>query len=162
MPTGSGSYPGFRKCRIQGTLRTAPPGFRYNGRECPGEGRGKRGETLMKRFVTWVAVALLVAVAVTRWRQMKEPGRQAASGGREKPVAPDPGPATRPAGGTGDATRPADEATEQAEGPESEVDATPAAERRAEELGVDLSQVRGTGSGGRITVKDVQSAAKES
>ena len=161
MPTGSGSYPGFRKCRIQGTLRTAPPGFRYNGRECPGEGRGKRGETLMKRFVTWVAVAFLVAVAVTRWRRMQEsPGRQVPSGGREKPAAPDPGPATRPAGGTGDATRRADEAADQADGPESGGEATPAAERRAEELGVDLSQVRGTGSRGRITVKDVQSAAK--
>jgi 2-oxoisovalerate dehydrogenase E2 component (dihydrolipoyl transacylase) len=116
----------------------------------------------MKRFVTWVAVALLVAVAVTRWRRMQEsPGRQVPSGGREKPVAPDPGPASRPAGGAGSATRQADEVTDQADGPESEVDATPAAERRAEELGVDLSQVRGTGSGGRITVKDVQSAAEK-
>jgi pyruvate/2-oxoglutarate dehydrogenase complex dihydrolipoamide acyltransferase (E2) component len=108
----------------------------------------------MKRFVTWVAVAFLVAVAVARWRRMQEsPGRQVPSGEREKPVAADPGPASRPAGGTGDATRRADE-------PESGVEATLAAERRAEELGVDLSQVRGTGSGGRITVKDVQSAAK--
>jgi pyruvate/2-oxoglutarate dehydrogenase complex dihydrolipoamide acyltransferase (E2) component len=115
----------------------------------------------MKRFVTWVAVALLVAVAVTRWRRAQEAGRQVPSGGREKPAAPDPGPATRPAGGTGGATQRADEAAEQADGPESGVDATPAAERRAEELGVDLSQVRGTGSGGRITVKDVQSAAKK-
>ena len=113
----------------------------------------------MKRFVTWVAAALLVAVAVTRWRQMKEPGRQVPSGGREKPAAP--GPATRPAGGTGAATRQADEVAEQADEPKSEVDATPAAERRAEELGVDLSQVRGTGSGGRITVNDVQSAARK-
>jgi pyruvate dehydrogenase E2 component (dihydrolipoamide acetyltransferase) len=115
----------------------------------------------MKRFITWVAVALLVAVAVTRWRQMKEPDRQVPSWGREKPAAPDPGPATRPAGGAGSATRRADEATEQADVPESGVDATPAAERRAEERGVDLSQVRGTGAGGRITVKDVQSAAKK-
>jgi pyruvate/2-oxoglutarate dehydrogenase complex dihydrolipoamide acyltransferase (E2) component len=160
MPTGPGPFPGFRQFRIQGTLRTAPPGFRYNGRECPGEGHGKRGETLMKRFVTWVAVALLVAVAISRWRRMQEsPGRQVPSGGREKPVPA--GPATRPAGGTGDATQRADEAADQADGPESGVEATPAAERRAEELGVDLSQVRGTGSGGRITVKDVQSAAKK-
>ena len=115
----------------------------------------------MKRFVTWVAVAFLVAVAVTRWRQMKEPGRQVPSGGREKPAAPGPGPATRPVGGTGAANRQADEAEEQADEPKSEVDATPAAERRAEELGVDLSQVRGTGSGGRITVNDVQSAARK-
>jgi pyruvate/2-oxoglutarate dehydrogenase complex dihydrolipoamide acyltransferase (E2) component len=33
--------------------------------------------------------------------------------------------------------------------------ATNAARRRAEELGVDLSTVRGTGSGGLITIKDV-------
>ena len=39
--------------------------------------------------------------------------------------------------------------------------ATPAAERKAEDLGVDLSQIEGTGSGGRITVKDVREAAKQ-
>ena len=38
---------------------------------------------------------------------------------------------------------------------------TPAAERKAEELGVDLSQIEGTGSGGRITVKDVREAVKQ-
>ena len=113
----------------------------------------------MKRFITWVAVAFLVAVAVARWRRVQELGRQVPGGGREKSVAA--GPASRPAGGTGDTTSRVDEAAEQADGPESEVEATPAAERRAEELGVDLSQVRGTGSGGRITVKDVQSAAKK-
>jgi pyruvate/2-oxoglutarate dehydrogenase complex dihydrolipoamide acyltransferase (E2) component len=39
--------------------------------------------------------------------------------------------------------------------------ATPAAERKAEDLGVDLSQIEGTGSGGRITVKDVTEAARQ-
>jgi pyruvate/2-oxoglutarate dehydrogenase complex dihydrolipoamide acyltransferase (E2) component len=39
--------------------------------------------------------------------------------------------------------------------------ATPAAARKAEDLGVDLSQIEGTGSGGRITVKDVREAAKQ-
>ena len=116
----------------------------------------------MKRFVTWAAVAFLVAVAVAHWRRVNEPVRQAPSGGREKPATPDPGPASPPAGGTGGATRLADEATEQADEPEGGVDATPAAERTAEELGVDLSQVRGTGSGGRITVNDVRSAARKS
>lgn len=38
--------------------------------------------------------------------------------------------------------------------------ATEAAERKAREAGVDLSTVDGTGSGGRILVKDVQMAAK--
>lgn len=36
---------------------------------------------------------------------------------------------------------------------------TEAAERRAKELGVDLSDIKGTGSGGRILVKDVEAAA---
>jgi pyruvate/2-oxoglutarate dehydrogenase complex dihydrolipoamide acyltransferase (E2) component len=44
--------------------------------------------------------------------------------------------------------------------PKREVEATPAAKRKAEELGTDLSMVEGTGSGGRITVKDVESAAE--
>jgi pyruvate/2-oxoglutarate dehydrogenase complex dihydrolipoamide acyltransferase (E2) component len=115
----------------------------------------------MKRFITWVVVALLVAVAISRWRKAQEPARQVPSGGRDGAVTADTGPASRPAGGAGDATRRAGEATEQADEPKSEVQATSAAERRAEELGVDLSQVRGTGSGGRITVKDVQRAAME-
>ena len=48
-------------------------------------------------------------------------------------------------------------ATEEARG---EVKATSSAERLAQELGVDLSQVEGTGAGGYITVKDVRSAAR--
>jgi pyruvate/2-oxoglutarate dehydrogenase complex dihydrolipoamide acyltransferase (E2) component len=36
---------------------------------------------------------------------------------------------------------------------------TDAARQKAEELGVDLSQVEGTGAEGRITVKDVTAAA---
>jgi pyruvate/2-oxoglutarate dehydrogenase complex dihydrolipoamide acyltransferase (E2) component len=48
----------------------------------------------------------------------------------------------------------------EAERTQDEVQATPAAKREAEELGVDLSRVEGTGSGGRITVRDVQSAAQ--
>jgi pyruvate/2-oxoglutarate dehydrogenase complex dihydrolipoamide acyltransferase (E2) component len=43
----------------------------------------------------------------------------------------------------------------------TEVNATPAAERRAEDLGVDLSQIEGTGSGGRITARDVIGAANQ-
>ena len=41
---------------------------------------------------------------------------------------------------------------------QSTTEATNAARRKAEELGVDLSQVEGTGSGGRILVRDVQKA----
>jgi pyruvate/2-oxoglutarate dehydrogenase complex dihydrolipoamide acyltransferase (E2) component len=48
----------------------------------------------------------------------------------------------------------AEQATEEA------VKASDAARRRAEEMGVDLSQIEGTGSGGLVTVKDVTSAAE--
>jgi len=53
--------------------------------------------------------------------------------------------------------------TEQAEPAEDDtraVVATDAARRKAEELDVDLSSVEGTGQGGRITVGDVDKAAK--
>jgi hypothetical protein len=56
--------------------------------------------------------------------------------------------------------------SEEAGDPESEDDgevyATDAARRKANELGVKLSRVRGTGSGGRVLVKDVERAAKSS
>jgi pyruvate/2-oxoglutarate dehydrogenase complex dihydrolipoamide acyltransferase (E2) component len=39
--------------------------------------------------------------------------------------------------------------------------APPEVPRKAEDLGVDLSQIEGTGSGGRITVKDVTEAANQ-
>jgi pyruvate/2-oxoglutarate dehydrogenase complex dihydrolipoamide acyltransferase (E2) component len=44
------------------------------------------------------------------------------------------------------------------EGGEEEPNATEAAKQKAEELGVDLSQMEGSGADGRITVKDVVSA----
>lgn len=115
----------------------------------------------MKRFITLVTVALLVAAVIAQWRRVKELSRRVLSGRREEPVLEDLGPVRQPAGGVGDATERVDEATGQASEPKSRVRATPAAERRAEELGVDLSGVKGTGSGGRITVQDVQSAAQE-
>ena len=52
------------------------------------------------------------------------------------------------------------EETEEVETSEDEVEATDAASRKAEELNVDLSSVEGTGQGGRITVGDVEKAAK--
>ena len=42
-----------------------------------------------------------------------------------------------------------------------EPNATEAAKQKAQELGLDLSQVEGSGSEGRITVKDVTSAANQ-
>lgn len=42
--------------------------------------------------------------------------------------------------------------------PREELEITNAAKRRARELNVDLSSVKGTGSGGRVLVKDVEAA----
>jgi pyruvate/2-oxoglutarate dehydrogenase complex dihydrolipoamide acyltransferase (E2) component len=56
----------------------------------------------------------------------------------------------------------AQQAQEAAGGSEQEEpEATEAARQKADELGVDLSQVQGSGAGGRLTIKDVQSAAKQ-
>lgn len=44
---------------------------------------------------------------------------------------------------------------------EGKVEATDAAKRKAEQLGVDLSEVQGTGSGGRITAGDAERAASD-
>jgi pyruvate/2-oxoglutarate dehydrogenase complex dihydrolipoamide acyltransferase (E2) component len=44
---------------------------------------------------------------------------------------------------------------EKTNGSATEVSATDAARRKARELGVDLSEVEGTGNGGQITVEDV-------
>jgi pyruvate/2-oxoglutarate dehydrogenase complex dihydrolipoamide acyltransferase (E2) component len=44
---------------------------------------------------------------------------------------------------------------------QGEINASDAARREARELGVDLSEVEGTGSGGNITVTDVKRAAEE-
>jgi pyruvate/2-oxoglutarate dehydrogenase complex dihydrolipoamide acyltransferase (E2) component len=52
------------------------------------------------------------------------------------------------------------QATEQTEDRDAEVRATDAARRKAEELNIDLSQVEGTGVGGRVLVRDVRKAAR--
>jgi pyruvate/2-oxoglutarate dehydrogenase complex dihydrolipoamide acyltransferase (E2) component len=60
---------------------------------------------------------------------------------------------------------PAQEAREDTDAPETreegagEPNATDAARRKAEELGVDLAQIEGTGAGGRVLVTDVRKAA---
>lgn len=52
-------------------------------------------------------------------------------------------------------------ADEKADEQDQEPEATPAAEKEAEEAGVDLSQVEGTGKGGKITKADVEKAEGE-
>jgi pyruvate/2-oxoglutarate dehydrogenase complex dihydrolipoamide acyltransferase (E2) component len=53
------------------------------------------------------------------------------------------------------------QAAQQAGGGQQQPDATDAARQKAQELGVDLSQVQGSGANGRITVRDVQAAANQ-
>ena len=59
---------------------------------------------------------------------------------------------------------PEEETRENSGGPQTESadepDATDAARRKAEEMGLDLSQVEGTGAGGRILLRDVKQAAR--
>lgn len=53
------------------------------------------------------------------------------------------------------------EAQEPDEEDAGEIEATDAARSKAEDLGLDLAQVEGTGSGGRITVRDIQMSARQ-
>jgi pyruvate/2-oxoglutarate dehydrogenase complex dihydrolipoamide acyltransferase (E2) component len=62
---------------------------------------------------------------------------------------------------------PEEESDEGTEGPQTETesasgepDATNAARRKAEEMGVDLTRIEGTGSGGRILLRDVNKATE--
>ena len=66
----------------------------------------------------------------------------------------------RSSGGAGRALEGAAEpASEEGVDGGTEPSATPAARRKAEELGINLSQVEGTGAGGRILIRDVKKAA---
>jgi pyruvate/2-oxoglutarate dehydrogenase complex dihydrolipoamide acyltransferase (E2) component len=53
-----------------------------------------------------------------------------------------------------------EESTSAEEADDAKVEATSAAKRKARDLGLDLSSLEGTGSGGRIILRDVQKAAK--
>ena len=65
------------------------------------------------------------------------------------------------AGTVGDVSEQETDEVQEAEKEDAgEPDATDAARRKAEELGIDLSQVEGTGSGGRILLRDVKKAAE--
>jgi large subunit ribosomal protein L20 len=58
-------------------------------------------------------------------------------------------------------SRPRPEAKKAAPEPSAEIEATEAAERRAEELDVDLETVEATGAEGQVVVGDVEEAAEE-
>ena len=74
-----------------------------------------------------------------------------------EPEQPRPKARRKPAAPAEERTTQAPEATDEAD----EVEATDAAERRAEELDVDLTEVEGSGAEGRVLVEDVEEAADE-
>jgi large subunit ribosomal protein L20 len=74
-----------------------------------------------------------------------------------EPEQPKPQARRKPAAKPKPTEEPAEDASEE----DAEVEATDAAERRAEELGVDLSEVEGSGAGGRVLVEDVEEEAEE-
>ena len=66
--------------------------------------------------------------------------------------------------GTEETTEEVEESSQRSGGQQDtdeEPNATEAAKQKAEELGVDMSQIEGSGAEGRITVKDVVSASDQ-
>ena len=78
---------------------------------------------------------------------------------KTEPETPRPAARKKPAAAdlTEEGPAPSAEATDES----AEVEATDAAERRAEELDVDLARVEGSGAEGRVLVEDVEEAADE-
>jgi pyruvate dehydrogenase E2 component (dihydrolipoamide acetyltransferase) len=83
----------------------------------------------------------------------KAAASSAATGGSSADAATD-----KPREKTSDAARPARE--ESGNGRDARVKASPLARRLAEEAGVELASVEGTGPGGRITKRDIEAAAQ--
>jgi pyruvate/2-oxoglutarate dehydrogenase complex dihydrolipoamide acyltransferase (E2) component len=86
------------------------------------------------------------------FRQALETGTQTA--GAPQDTTPD----TEAVDETGDVSGPT---TDGSAGERAEPEATEAARNKARDLGVDLSSLEGTGSGGRIIVRDITRAARE-
>lgn len=84
-------------------------------------------------------------------RRSPEPPPMRRPGSREPP--PPPSPSSRPA--------PPAASTAPLPAVSGEVRVSPATRRVAADLGVDLSQVRGTGRNGRITAEDVEASAAQ-
>jgi pyruvate/2-oxoglutarate dehydrogenase complex dihydrolipoamide acyltransferase (E2) component len=59
----------------------------------------------------------------------------------------------------GSVAEPGPQEPQESEEPATGVEATGAARRKAEELGVDLSRIQGSGAGGRVLVRDVREVA---
>lgn len=116
----------------------------------------ERAEELVDRMArgagylaSFVGLRLLKGASLAReeaediWAEAQSLRRREGQGAEPDVAEPD---VAEPAAGGGDASR--------------TLEATEAARRKAEEMGVDLTEVRGTGADGRITVEDVKRTAK--
>jgi pyruvate dehydrogenase E2 component (dihydrolipoyllysine-residue acetyltransferase) len=98
--------------------------------------------------------------AEAKEQSREEPAAAAAQGGdgaaREATVTSEAGPAGAPVRGTGASTAAPEPQRAVERGPRSHI-LSPLVRRLAEENQIDLDQVQGTGTGGRITKKDIMS-----
>ncbi len=128
------------------------------------------GEGIVTAVLVQVGQKIRTGDAVLRWR----PGRAAAAGGAARPEAPPTAPAvesapTEPpkaepvAAPPAPAPEPGPQAAVAAPGAESRtpVPAAPSVRRFAREIGVDITQVKGSGPRGRITIEDVKRHARQ-
>jgi pyruvate/2-oxoglutarate dehydrogenase complex dihydrolipoamide acyltransferase (E2) component len=121
----------------------------------------ERAEELVDRMArgagylaSFVGLRLLKGASLAReeaediWAEAQSLRRREGQGAEPDVAEPDVAEpdVAEPAAGGGDASR--------------TLEATEAARRKAEEMGVDLTEVRGTGADGRITVEDVKRTAK--
>ena len=115
----------------------------------------KPGDTIHKGTIIAVVDTTKSAIDVESWHEgrvealLAEPGETVAVGTAILRLAGTAGPAMAPAAGASPAPPASGE----------HVRASPAARRRAVELGVDLAKLRGTGPDGAITLDDVMSSA---
>jgi pyruvate/2-oxoglutarate dehydrogenase complex dihydrolipoamide acyltransferase (E2) component len=114
-------------------------------------------------FWPWFPSVLILFWALGQARQAAQQAQDTAGQAAGQAQDAAGGAAQQAQDAAGQATEQGGGAQQQGEqgGGEQEPNATQAARQKAEELGVDLSEVEGSGSEGRITVKDVQSAANQ-
>jgi hypothetical protein len=97
--------------------------------------------------------------------QVEQQAQEAAQGAAQQAQDTAVGAAQQAQGAVGQVAGLAGQAGQAQTGPQGggqeELNATEAARRKAEELGIDLYQIEGSGSGGRITVDDVKSLSRQ-
>lgn len=105
--------------------------------------------------VTGAEVPVMGAVAV-----ITAPGEELSEDDLTALLATSSGAKSASSAGGGEAAKPARESRQAARDSSGRISASPAARKRAGELGVDLATVQATGPNGRITSEDVERAAE--